>query len=307
MFESKYRDQVDLLIDALPYIDKEKCFALKGGTAINLFVRDLPRLSVDIDLTYVPFDGRKEALLNISEALLRIKNDIETTISGITVNEVSQSDGTIAKLTIQKDRAQIKIEVNTMLRGHLYETEALNLSQKVQDTFEKYAEITIVSQAELFGGKICAALDRQHPRDLFDVYYLLENEGLTDDIKYGFISALLSHGRPVHEVIAPNFKNQQETFETQFQGMTNTEFGYDEFEKTRTRLVDEIHASLTKNDKEFLISFVKGQPKWDLFPHKRLKDLPAIQWKLLNIGKLIKNDPKKNRSYIDLLKDKINH
>lgn len=306
MLETTYRDQVDLLIDALPFVDKEKCFALKGGTAINLFIRDLPRLSVDIDLTYLPFDGREEALQNISDALRRIKTDMEASNPDATINEVAQRDGTIAKLTIQRERAQIKIEANTVLRGHLYETERLILSDSVQDIFEKFAEITVISQGELFGGKICAALDRQHPRDLFDVHFLLENEGITEHIKYGFISALLGHGRPVHEVISPSLKDQREAFETQFQGMTNTEFSYDDFENIRDRLVDEIHSSLNDSDRELLISFVEGKPKWDLFPHKRLKDLPSIQWKLHNIKKLIEKNPEKNSSYLNLLKDKIN-
>jgi hypothetical protein len=46
------------LIRVLPSIAEEACFALKGGTAINLFVRDMPRLSVDIDLTYLPVQPR---------------------------------------------------------------------------------------------------------------------------------------------------------------------------------------------------------------------------------------------------------
>ena len=53
-FREVYRRQVQLLIRVLPSIAEEACFALKGGTAINLFVRDMPRLSVDIDLTYLP-------------------------------------------------------------------------------------------------------------------------------------------------------------------------------------------------------------------------------------------------------------
>lgn len=305
MLESKYKHQVDLLIDVLPYVDKEKCFALKGGTAINLFIRDLPRLSVDIDLTYLPFDDRKKALQNITEALKRIKDAIETSIPDATVNEVTDSNGITSKLTVQKDRAQIKIEVNTVLRGHLYDTQTMKLSKTVQDSFGKFAEITVVSEAELFGGKICAALDRQHPRDLFDVHYLLENEGITETIKYGFLSALLSHGRPVHEVIAPNFKDQKEAFETQFEGMTDVEFSYEDFKSTRVRLVKEVQASLTDSDKEFLVSFVDGEPKWNLFPQERLKDLPGIKWKLLNIANLIKSDPDKNKEMRDALIDKL--
>ncbi len=50
-FTDIYRKQVELLVRTIPNVAEEKCFALKGGTAINLFIRNMPRLSVDIDLT----------------------------------------------------------------------------------------------------------------------------------------------------------------------------------------------------------------------------------------------------------------
>jgi predicted nucleotidyltransferase component of viral defense system len=61
---NRYRKQVQLLVRVLPLVDVETCFALKGGTAINLFYRELPRLSVDIDLLYIPRDDRDTALKN---------------------------------------------------------------------------------------------------------------------------------------------------------------------------------------------------------------------------------------------------
>ncbi len=69
----EYKAQVDLLLKVLPFVALEPCFALKGGTAINLFVRNMPRLSVDIDLSYLPMDDRDAALSNIEESLYRIK------------------------------------------------------------------------------------------------------------------------------------------------------------------------------------------------------------------------------------------
>jgi|SRR5690606_23808280 len=69
---SIYYKQVQLLVQVLPLLDSEKCFALKGGTAINLFFRELPRLSVDIDLLYLPSEGREESLKNIRAALTRL-------------------------------------------------------------------------------------------------------------------------------------------------------------------------------------------------------------------------------------------
>ncbi len=77
---SLYYRQVRLVVRLLPIIAKEPCFALKGGTAINLFVRELPRLSVDIDLVYLPLDDRETALKNIRAALSRIAKDIQQEI-----------------------------------------------------------------------------------------------------------------------------------------------------------------------------------------------------------------------------------
>ncbi len=305
MLDTPYKAQVDLLIKILPIIDEEKVFALKGGTAINLFIRDLPRLSVDIDLTYLPFDDRKTALQTITSSLRKIRGRIHRAILNSTVNEVAQKDGTVAKLTVQTEEAQIKIEVNTIMRGHLFEPERYALSGAVQDAFEQFAEITVVSTAELFGGKICAALDRQHPRDLFDVHFLLQNEELTENIKYGFISALLSHNRPIHELLSPNLLDQREAFEQQFVGMTNAPFTYDDFEITRNQLIEEIQKILTDEDMVFLISFAEGEPKWSFFPYEKLKKLPAIQWKLQNIQHLIKANPEKNAVQKKALLDKL--
>lgn len=65
MIEQKYKRQVNLLLKVLPEVSKESNVALHGGTAINLFVRNMPRLSVDIDLTYIPIESRKISLEKI--------------------------------------------------------------------------------------------------------------------------------------------------------------------------------------------------------------------------------------------------
>ncbi len=94
----------------------------------------------------------------------------------------------------------------------------------------------VISHGELFDGKICAALDRQHPRDLLDVHYLLSHEGITTIVKQGFIAALLSHPRPIHEVLNPNWRDQSDTFASQFRGMTILPFTYTDLEETQHNL-----------------------------------------------------------------------
>ena len=245
MIDPKYRAQVELLLQTIPYVAKEEIFALKGGTAINLFIRSLPRLSVDIDLTYIHNNDRETALSEISEGLGRIKADLEKSIPGISVTAVSR-EGEDAKISCQLQRAQIKIEVNTTTRGTINDPDLLMVDKKVQESFGRFAAIKVVSMAELYGGKICAALDRQHPRDLFDVKLLLENEGLTEEIKYGFLVALISHMRPINELLNPTFIDQKNAFETQFSGMSDIPFSYEEFEETRKELVSEIISKLTR-------------------------------------------------------------
>ncbi|MEE9362239.1 MAG: nucleotidyl transferase AbiEii/AbiGii toxin family protein [Cellulophaga sp.] len=136
---------------------------------------------------------------------------------------------------------------------------------------------------ELYGGKICAALDRQHPRDLFDIKYLLHNEGFTRDVKKGFILCLLSSNRPLNEMLQPNFINQRETMVNQFEGMSSEAFTYEDFEEIRTQLIGVIHQNLTDKDKEFLLSFNKTTPDWSIYDFERF---PAVQWKLQNLIKL---------------------
>jgi predicted nucleotidyltransferase component of viral defense system len=307
MISTTYKAQVDLLLQVLPYVAKEKIFALKGGTAINLFVRDMPRLSVDIDLTYLPLDSRENALQNIQDGLNRIKVDIEKNVPEVKVHTVPLNGGTDVKLNCQGKNAQIKIEVNTITRGNVFPTQLMQVVDSVQDEFGKFAAINMVSLAELYGGKICAAIDRQHPRDIFDVKLLLENEGLTDEIWDGVKIGMISHYKPLNELLSPILKDQKSAFDNQFAGMTSVEFTYDDYEKTRATLIDTIQQRLTDDEKKFLLSFEMGEPDWKLFPHPVLKDLPAIKWKLLNIQKLKKDNPKKHERIMDDLKRNLNN
>jgi len=300
MINRPYMDQADLLLQVIPHIAKEKTLALKGGTAINLFLRDMPRLSVDIDLTYIPFDDRETALTSISDALGRIKEQITKSIPGITVGNHT-IDGNDAKLLIQSQNAQIKIEVNTITRGILHSVRLLQVNDEVQDRFKKFAAIQVVSDAELYGGKICAALDRQHPRDLFDVYLLFQESGYNENVKNGFIQALVSHMRTMYEVLHPHLLDQRSVFEKKFQGMSDIVFTYEDLEATREELIGTVNSSLSEMDCSFLLSFKQGDPNWDMFPVAGLKDMPAVQWKLHNLKKLMKSNPQKHNELIQKL------
>ena len=300
-----YKSQFELLLQIIPFIAEKPKFALKGGTAINLFIQDLPRLSVDIDLAYLPLDDRNKALRNITNLLQQIQKQIQHELPDIRVQSAPHHEGYNAKLFCISKGFRIKIEVNTVMRGHLFETRVLPCVDKVIKEYQMHTEARILSHADLYGSKVCAALDRQHPRDLFDIYYLLKNEGITKDIKIGFIASLLSHKRPIHEIVNPTLIDQKEVYENKFKGMVLVPFSYENFEVTRQRLIDELNQSFEDNDKEFLLSFKSGNPKWSLIPKPLLKELPAIKWKMKNLKKLIETNPEKHQQQYKALKKKL--
>ncbi len=292
----RYKTQVRLLLDVLPFVAEEENLALHGGTAINLFVREMPRLSVDIDLTYLPVEARPISLRNIAAILGRIEKRLHAAIRGVS----TELKPAIGKLLITKGHVGIKIEVNLIKRGIYEEVQTVVLCDRAQETFDAFVEVTMVSPGQLYGGKISAALGRQHPRDLFDVKYLLDNEGFTDEIKKGFLFSLLGSERPVHELLAPHLLDQQSAFTSQFAGMTSEPFTYDDYEATRTTLVKTVQKRLKPEDKTFLTGFQDLQPEWQVYP---FESFPAIQWKLQNLQKLKEQNPEKYEEQKRLLAD----
>jgi predicted nucleotidyltransferase component of viral defense system len=283
-FNDQYRRQVALLIRALPVVAAEEQFALKGGTAINLFIRDMPRLSVDIDLTYLPVEPRINSLASIDAAMKRIAERLRNVLPGSRVNE-SVTDNTITKLIIRADGVQIKVEVTPVLRGCVYEPETRSVCEAVEREFG-FAEIKVVSFADLYAGKLVAALDRQHPRDLFDVRDLLAIEGIDDQLRRAFIVYMLSHHRPMSEVLAPPRKQLSEEFLRGFEGMTEQPVALDELFATREALIDDIVGRMPTEHRRFLVSFERGEPDWPLLDIPGVADLPAVRWRIQNLDTL---------------------
>jgi predicted nucleotidyltransferase component of viral defense system len=289
-----YKQQLRLLLGVLPEVAKENCLALHGGTAINLFVRDMPRLSIDIDLTYVELGEREEAINAINEALVRIKERIEALQPKTQI--VHKVD--TCKLQVTHQGALIKIEVNMVGRGLLGETSKLQLCAAAQAEFDAFSAISVVSIGQLYGGKLCAALDRQHPRDLFDVKLLLDNEGFNDEIKHGFLYGLTCSNRPTHELLSPNLIDQTAAFANQFEGMSRIEFTYEDFESTRLELIQTINTRLNDSDKAFLLNFNRLEPDWSLYD---FQEYPSVKWKIQNLTKFHQNNPEKYRQQLDAL------
>lgn len=304
MRDSQFFKQADLLVQVMPFVNAEACFALKGGTAINFFVRDFPRLSVDIDLVYLPLQDRPTTLLGIDAALQRIAAKIRRAMPGVQVREQRLAkENLIIKLTVRAaGGAEVKIEPNTVLRGSLHPTTDLNLSPKAVTMFGRSATMRVVSLPDLYGGKLCAALDRQHPRDLFDVHGLFQNEGITDDIRRAFVIFLASHDRPMSELLTPNRKDLKKVFADQFEGMTLDPVPLAVLEETRERLITQINADLTSAEREFLLSLKRLEPKWELLGLPGVERLSGPQWKLYNLRKM---DSAKRKIAEELLRRKL--
>lgn len=290
-----YKKQVALLIRIMPSVYRIKDFAVHGGTAINLFHKNMPRYSVDIDLTYIPIQDRAESLNAINEHLKSLKANIEKSVPDIKV--VPKYD--VWKLQCTLNRATVKIEVNGTKRGIIGETEDKILCEKARQEFSMACKARTVSFSQLYGGKITAALSRQHPRDLFDCSYM--DISSFDDVKDGFMLCLLGSDKPVIESLQSNDIDQNDALENQFKGMSDIEFGYTDYEDARHKLIALVNDSLTDTDKKFLLSFEDGTPDWNKCCAGDLSNYPSVKWKLQNIGKLKNNNPQKHQQGIGKL------
>ena len=293
-----YLSQAELMIDILTEIAKDDAFLLHGGTAINLFHLDMPRLSVDIDLTYAAYsDSRENDLKRIRFSLQLIKSRLKKRFPDIIFNDERRADEEL-KMICRRNNVIVKVEVNQINRGLIAYPCNKTLCPKAENLFNRFCEVSTVSVGQLWGGKLCAALERQHPRDIFDVKNMLLKIGYTKEIKEGFLFFLLCIKRPISEILNPALIDQSAVFQSQFSGMTDEVFTYTEFNRIREELVEIIRHSLTQNDKDFILSFEHGHPIWKDFDYSKY---PAIKWKLLNINKLKATNPEKHSQAINNL------
>jgi hypothetical protein len=280
-----YTATVRQLLDIAPVVFTTPHFALKGGTALNLFLHDLPRLSVDIDVVFTNYSlGRVAALQAIAAELSAISQTLEA--MGYEVRQRRNSAGNESKLMVIGPLAEVKVEVNEVFRGTLLPLQQRPLSPATEEEFAQAVTLPLLATAELYGSKLVAAMDRQHPRDLFDVLVLYNNTGLTPEIVDCFVAYLAGHNRPVHEVLMPRLQPLDATFANQFNGMTRDEVSLEALEQTRTRLFQDLPRALSDQHRTFLLSLVQNQPHWDYMPFPHLQELPAIRWKLQNLAKL---------------------
>ena len=287
-----YLDSARLLTRVAPLVLVDDTFALKGGTAINLFVRDMPRLSVDLDLVFPDHTlPREEALRRINEAIR--KSVVRLKKQGFQTRVPASTDAGETKLLVRQGAIEVKVEVNFVMRGTVRPVRMASLTQNARDTLQADLEIPVVSLEDVYGGKLVAALDRQHPRDLFDVLQLFAHEGITAGIRRAFVVYLASHNRPVHEVLFPSLRDIRQEFEHNFAGMTAEPVELDALLAARERMVRELQQGITADERRFLLSLVAGEPEWPLLGIQHLEQLPGLRWKLQNLERLQKSNAKK--------------
>jgi predicted nucleotidyltransferase component of viral defense system len=248
-----------LLTQVAPLVFVDDTFALKGGTAINLFVRDMPRLSVTFPDHTLP---RDQALPRINDAIRQAAERLNA--RGFQTH-VPAADAGETKLLVRRGPIEVKIEANFVWRGTVQPVRKASLVPAARDALMADLDVPMMSLADLYGSKLVAALDRQHPRDLFDVMQLFEHEGITPDIRRAFVvylAALLA---------------------------------------ARERMVDELQQCLDNNERRFLLSLVAGTPDWPLLGIAHLEHLPGIRWKLHNLAQLQRVNAKKFAEQADVL------
>ncbi|MEZ5922508.1 MAG: nucleotidyl transferase AbiEii/AbiGii toxin family protein [Parvularculaceae bacterium] len=303
MARETYLAQVRLLMRLLPVVSTESAFALKGGTAINLFYRDMPRLSVDIDLAYLPIEDRATSLSAIDAAFDRIMAQINK-LPGVSAQRIAGGGGGDTRILANADGVTVKIETSPVMRGAIGKPRLMRTTDAVEDAFG-FVATNVLAFEDLYAGKLHAALDREHPRDLFDVKLLNENEGLTDDLFRVFLVYAACSSRPMHELLAPNEKDIADEFAREFAGMTVDPINIDALLSARKRLIGDIQARLKGNAADYLMTLQAGEPDFTLIGLPQAADLPAIKWKILNLKKLIAEHPDKHRAQSEALKSII--
>jgi hypothetical protein len=262
----------------------------------------MPRLSVDIDLTYLPVEDRVTSLGNINAAMQRLQKRVRESLRGARVTPVRiQPENIVSRIFVEANGVQIKIEVTPVLRGCVYEPGIRSVSPPVEAQFG-FAEIQVVSFPDLYAGKFVAALDRQHPRDLFDVRELLAKEGIVEELRKAFIVYIVSHNRPMADVLAPTRQDIRLEFERVFKGMTVMPAELDDLLQAREDLIQELVGKMPQEHREFLATFKEGEPDWNLLGIPHVATLPAVQWKLRNLRKM---DPSKRNQLIGALRNAL--
>ncbi len=247
-------------------------------------------LSVDIDLTYLPVAARARSLDDIDGALRRIRSIVEHALpfARIQIGTLKE-EGTATKLFVRESGVQIKVEVTPVFRRCVFDPEDRAVKPAVEEQFG-FAAMKVVSFADLFEGKLVAALDRQHPRDLFDIHGLLSSEGISNELRAAFVVYLISHHRSIESLLAPSRKELHQEFERGLEGLMAHPLQLDALIQIREQIISEIVDHMPELHCEFLRTFARGVPEWELLQLDGAGSLPAVKWRMKKLEKLNDED-----------------
>ena len=287
-WDRRYTDRVRLLVEILPVLAREPRFALKGGTAINLFEHDLPRLSVDIDLAWLPVHDFAEDAKLIAQALGQLAEVLRAKPLQLQVQlSAGEFTGTVTRLVASRGRARVQIETTPVMRGTVHPVRSMVVRPRVEEAFG-FAEVQVLDFADLYAGKLAAALSRQHPRDLFDVGLLLGDERADQTLWRTFLVYLTCSPKPAWEMLAPRVPADfSATFDAHFKGMTAEPIAAEKLLDSRERLLARVAGWLDEPSCEFLRSVEGERPDFGLIGLPHAAELPAVRRKLHNLGQRI--------------------
>jgi hypothetical protein len=294
--DKSYVDTVRLMLRVAPHVFNNPLFAMKGGTALNVFLHDMPRLSVDIDLVFRDHAmQRAQALTAIREELNAMAERLKRL--GLNSSLTKSTDGSETKLTVvhgNDHRTKVKIEINQNFRGTLLPVQKMRLAETARNMFASDIDVPALAPEELYGGKIVAALDRQHPRDFFDVREMFQRGHFGPPVVDCFVCYLAGQFKtPIHSVLFSEDEDISALYEAEFIGMTTEEVSLAELEQARATLRAAILNSLEDRHKEFLLGLARLEADWDLLPYPHVRELPAVRRRLENLSNKQKRNPEK--------------
>ena len=283
MITQGYVDTVRLMLRAAPLVFEHPGLALKGGTAINLYIDHMRRLSVDLDVVYLDGAADRDAALNDIARILTALSE-RAINQGLGVQRLHRSDDAEAVLIISDGSVRVKIEVNTVFRGSVYRPLSMDLCATAARTFEVSAPVTLLDTSEVYAGKFLAALDRQHPRDLFDLWRFRQTSAIDDRLMDAFTLYLSGHDRPPHEILDGRDRDMSRDYERGLLGMLEEPIpSLEELQETRDWARGAVIASLNGAQRGFLADFFSLRDIRDQFAGARLAHLPALEWKRRNL------------------------
>jgi predicted nucleotidyltransferase component of viral defense system len=283
-WDRRYTDRVRLMVEILPMLAHEPRFALKGGTAINLFEHDLPRLSVDIDLAWLPVHDYAEDAELIADSLGRLADVLRARPLQLQVQLSAGEGAGVTRLVASRGRARVQIETTPVMRGAVHPVRNMVVRPKVEEAFG-FASVQVLDFSDLYAGKLAAALSRQHPRDLFDVGLLLDDARADDLLWRTFLVYLTCSPKPAWEMLAPRMPADfAVTFEAHFKGMTAEPIEADALRDVHERLLARVAGWLDEPSYAFLLSVEDEQPDFDVIELPHAAALPAVRRKLHNLA-----------------------